>query len=208
MDRILCIPPWRLSKSSGVLPGDGFTGREARPRDLPFHGVLLLLHADVRAGGDRGDEGPGHHTQEPAALPRLAQAEQGECAHALPPEADRRQRGPALAGGHPLPALAFPGGDGHLQAAAAGEPGRPGPERVRGHVLLQAGLLRRLPRDPGRLHPGAPGQRGGHQPEGLQPLPPVQREGRGGRAEGADRPGAQPAVERPDPAQPGGVRRG
>ena len=63
-------------------------------------------------------------------------------------------RGPTVAGGDPLPAEPLSGGDGHLQAPAAREPRRPRAQRVRRHVLLQARLLRRLPRNPRRLPSG------------------------------------------------------
>jgi hypothetical protein len=137
-------------------------------------------------------------------------------------------------------------GDGHLQAPAAGQPRRPGFERLCGHVLLQAGLLRCLARDPGGLPPGKltaasrpsclgpcltlisihrflpwsafipsagtwprqspryqatrliafplacaglPRLVRGREPQGLQQLPPVQRQGRRSGAQGARRSG-------------------
>ena len=61
---------------------------------------------------------------------------------------------------------------GHLQQGA------PGAQRVRGHVLLQAGLLRRLAGGAGRV-PAALSRLGHrHQPACLQPLPALQRQGR------------------------------
>lgn len=48
-------------------------------------------------------------------------------------------------------------GDGHLQTAVAGEPRRPGLERIRGHVLLQARLLRRVAGDSRRVPAGLSG---------------------------------------------------
>lgn len=56
-------------------------------------------------------------------------------------------------------------GNGYLQTAVVGESGRPRVERVRGHVLLQAGLLRRVSGDPRRVPAGFPGQCCRHEPQ-------------------------------------------
>eukprot|EP00961_Rhodomonas_salina_P187067 2526055-Rhodomonas_salina.1 len=117
---------------------------------------------------------------------------------------DRHEHVTVVSSFHPLPAKPLPGGHRHLQAIAPRKQRIHCVERVRGSVLLQAGLLRRVARDPPSLPAAAPRECGCHQPEGLQPLPAVQRQGGRGGAEDAGRQAGRSdhAVrQRPDPAQ-------
>mmetsp|Transcript_25394 Transcript_25394/g.51603 ORF Transcript_25394/g.51603 Transcript_25394/m.51603 type:complete len:224 (+) Transcript_25394:463-1134(+) len=135
----------------------------------------------VPGGGGEGAAGAGVSPADPLALSPRTPPKRREQADDVPPEAVRHDKRPAEPCVNPLPAQPLPGGDGHLQAATAREPRLYRPQRLRRALLLQARLLRRLTRDPRRLPAGASRLIDRAQPEGLQPVPIVRRQGgRGG----------------------------